>query len=332
MVTIVDVAKRAGVSVATVSRALNNTPEVSEEKLMLVMNAVKELNYKPLKKSSGSTGSNLIIVFCGFINDSYISPLKKSAVENGYQIVFYYYNKEDSTSELNYMMSTIMPGHIAGIILCGVVGNADFFAKLASKYPVVTLQNTPLHLQPFFLSTNDEYQMSCILTQHLIDQGKKNIAYVSTKATPKDFFYHHSIIRLHGFEDTLELNGMKKNDNMIIRCDVIPSDGVNVADQILSMNSRPDAVICEMATNAAGLRFEFLKQGIKIPEEIAIVTYDNEDYLEYTDPAITALYTGTNESCSSAVQMITDANTGKYPNGCKMFSTPELIIRDSSMR
>lgn len=332
MITIIDVAQKAGVSVTTVSRVINNSPSVSREKREKVLEVIQELNYQPLRKSARGSDANLIVVITGFVLEDYFSPLKKAASEAGYQIVFYYLNEKDTDADIKAFISQINPSALSGVILSGFQRNSDYLKELASSYPVVVLQETSMQFSPLYISTLDDYQMSSMLTQHMIDIGKKHIVFVGNTSNTDNFYYIGEHKRIHGFLDTLELNKIPADDNSLLFSDISFENGYTIAKRLLESNAAPDAAICTMSPTCMGMMSAFQNNGLDIPGDIALATFTNDEYLDFVTPGVTSVLQGTEEICGTAIDIINEANQGKYPNGYKYLSTPELIVRGSTLR
>lgn len=332
MITIIDVAEKAGVSVTTVSRVINNSPSVSREKREKVLKVIQELNYQPLRKSTRGSDANLIVVITGFVLDDYFSPLKKAASEAGYQIVFYYLSEKDTDADLKTFISQINPSALSGFILSGFQRNSSYLKELASSYPVVALQEAGMQFSPLYISAQDDYQMSSLLTQHMIDIGKKRIVLIVAASNKNNFYYTGERKKIHGFWDTLEVNEISVDDNSVLFSDISFENGYLIAENFLENSVMPDAIICTMSTTCMGLMSAFQNNGMGIPGDIALATFTNDEYLDFVTPGITSVLQGTEEICGTAIDIINEANQGKYPNGYKYLSTPELIIRGSTVR
>ena len=332
MITIIDVAEKAGVSVTTVSRVINNSPSVSREKRKKVLQVIQELNYQPLRKSARNSDANLILVITGFILDDYLAPLKQAASEAGYQIIFYYLNENDTDADLKAFISQINSGALSGIIINGFQRDSSYLKELAASCPIVALQETSMRFSPLYISTLDDYQMAAILTQHILDTGKDRIIYVGNESATDNFYYIGEHKRIHGFLDTLELNGLPAGKGSILYSDISFENGYMLAEQLLKNDHLPNAVICTMTPTCAGMMSAFQNNHLNLPDDIALATFTNDEYLDFTTPGITSVLQGIEAICSTAIEIINDASQGKYPNGYKYLSTPELIIRGSTVK
>ena len=332
MVTINDVAKKAGVSITTVSRVLNGTLNVSRTKREKVLQVIRELNYEPLRKTNRNSPvkSNIILVITGFANDGFFSCLKKAAAEAGFQILVYYLTEPDTDADLRTFISMIDTNALAGIIVSGFQKDLPVLRELSSAHPVVSMQETGMHFSPLYLSLQDHHRMASILTQHLIDSGHHKIYLIDTTSTPDDFYYLSEKKKVHGFIDTMEQNGFTSKDYQVLYCDYGFHNGQRLANTIIESETVPDAILSTMAPTCMGILSALQAKNIKIPQDVSLATFTNDEYLEFVTPSITALIDGTEECCSTAVQIIREVNKGNYPNGFTFLAPAELIVRQSS--
>ncbi|MEH6889798.1 LacI family DNA-binding transcriptional regulator [Bacillus sp. JJ864] len=277
MVNIKQIAKTAGVSVTTVSRVLNEHPYVSEDKRQRVLETVEELNYakniNAVHLLKGKT--HTIGVMLPFINLPYFSTIIEGigtkALEAGYRINLCQTNY-DSIEEIRVLEMMKMK-QFDGMIICSRTSSREAIEPYAKFAPIISCEKL---LHPLISSVYiNHYDGFRIGTEYLIQNGHEHIGFclarkksVSTKQREQAFF------------DTLHAAGKRsQTDWQFYQCYTI-QDGANVIQSILAMKNRPTALFVANDQVAAGLLTEAKKQGLRVPEDLAILGFDNHPISE----------------------------------------------------
>ena len=287
-----DVAVLAGVSISTVSNVFNGTKNVSAETTEKVLSAAKELNYTAdgIARSMKSQHSKLVGVIipsiCRVFFPLVISGIQAAADKAGYTLLIY--SSEDSFENERKMLNTLLNFRVDGIILDTLAPRTDkeYLSSLnglisgKKKVPVISLERdlTLYGLDSVFI---DNYTSSALITQQLIFDGAKNIAFLNAGM---------SNLRLEGYMKTLQLNGLVPDDRLIIRGDKnSPLGGYNCTRQLIESGYTFDAIIGvndQIAIGAIGALKEY---GYRIPEDVCVVGFDNIFIASIIDPPLSTI-------------------------------------------
>lgn len=321
MTTIKDVAKAANVSVATVSRVINNKGYVNDETRRLVERAIKELNYVPnqLARSLYNKESKLISVFVPHINTQFYSELldgiEDKALELGYKIMLCI-TKDNEQRELEYIQ-IVNQYNIDGIIVASNAHNAESLIK--SNFPVVTVDHILSENIPSITSNN--MIGGAIAAQRLI-HGKAS--FVLELRGPS--FLLTTAERSAGFRQTL----IQHNVPYISYDDDLINPNLENIERIIKENPQIDSIFATtdfLAINALNI---VKKLGEKVPKDIQIIGFDNIKYTELVNPNITTISQPIKEMGKMALQTLVEMLNDKEPKEFHRVLDVELIERKST--
>ncbi len=184
MATIVDVANEAKVSVATVSRVLNNSFAVTEEKRKLVLAAIEKVGYQPTvrTKSNRSGGGKIIFVVTSILVDDLFDSIQAAANDLGYNVIFNYIGKsKDATaySSTYDLLRILQDQSIAGILLINAIAKDENLQTYFNRIPVVQIGEY-CELNPTYAVLTDDIKASFDMTQLLVGKGHRKIAFIFT--------------------------------------------------------------------------------------------------------------------------------------------------------
>ena len=329
MANIRDVANSAGVSVATVSRTLQQPERVSPKTRSKVMAAVEQVGYKPnlmaVKFRSGKT-HNLVVLVPTVANVFFarvISGMQQAAAESGYSILLAntlgnneietHYAKMVSTSQADGLIqlrahNPFDDSMINDNGLLPMVNACEVLDE--GKYPVVTLDNRAA---------------AKAMTTHLIKLGHTNIAMIkgpqSSPLTQE---------RLLGYEDALNEAGLALDKNLLFPGDFTLQAGYNAGAAIANKRPRPSAVFCENDETAIGAMQAFKQAGLRIPQDISVAGFDDIAFSAFCDPPLTTIAQPAEEFGRTAITLLIDLLNGKLCKAPKVIMPFELIVRDST--
>jgi len=329
LVTIVDVAKMAGVSRSTVSRVLNNRKEVKKETRVRVQEAISKLNYAPnvTAQALASQATKTIgVVSFGMKSfySSFMDGIYYYADELGYGTIFGVNNPVNKT-KINYL--NMMNGRVDGIIFLGeTVTHQELLRLLESNYAVVLIENDIRF--PGLINVNiDNYHGAYQATKYLINLGHEKIGHImgdpnSAGATE----------RLHGYSQALEDHHLETNANLIKVGNYLFDQGYTAAIDLLKEN--PTAVFCANDNMAIAFIKAAGEEGLKVPEDISIVGFDDvydQELIIKNMPLLTTIRQPYQEMAKYAVKALIHLITHKEALGNKVFKG-ELIIRQSASK
>jgi LacI family transcriptional regulator len=329
-----DVAKLAGVSRTTVSFVLNglhdnSIPEATRQK---VFDAAKQLNYHP--DASGrklASGKNMMIglvliqrteqVFMDAFLLSVLIGIEQNASQQGFHVLLKHIslNSKEGYSQL------ITENHVDGIIVSGPLQEDNELLKLHHDgVPIVLLGQMSDTDIPFV--DVDAEKSSEEAVAYLISRGHKNIAMI----TNAKLQYSSAQQRKQGFINALQNAGMPIHENWIREGDFTPESGYSAMKRILQEEERPDAIFIASDVVAMGGIRAIREAGLKIPEDISVIGFDDIPIAQYYDPPLTTIrLPGYNLGWTAGDRLIRlILNEGLDTTGFLLKS--ELIIRDST--
>lgn len=335
MTTIKKVANIAGVSIATVSRFLNNPDTVSNGTRLKVEKAITKTNFVPSSSAKnlrrGKTG--LIIVAIPRIGDAFYDGIVKSvsqrAMVHGFNILV----KETSFDafRLEDYLGMITSKQTDGIILCvGLPGKIKktLKPKKGLPWPPIVLacepcgqNNTDFSLPSVMI---DNFAAAKEATGYLIGLGHKRVAYVNGYAdSPADKY------RESGY-----LEGMAEHELIQYRQIIKGGHTLEAAKQatqhILELEPRPSAVFCGNDEMAIGILHQLKISNVKVPEDISIIGFDDIRYAEMTTPPLTTISQPNDNIGAKTMDILNDIIAGSYPSYQNEVLSHKLVIRQST--
>ena len=331
MATIREVAESAGVSYATVSHVINNTRWVSQETRERVLAAMAALNYRPnaLARSLRQGKTNTLGLVLPDSANPFFAEISRSiedeAFKKGYS-VFLCNTELDTQRELFYV-DVLSKKQVDGIIFVAAGDQADSLDFLIRRnMPVVMIdRNLPNVEVDAVLSDN---QLGGYLaTRHLLELGHKRIACIAgpSSITP-------SAERIIGYRRALEEAGLSYNESLILRGDYHAQSGLDITHSILKMNPRPTAIFALNDLMALGALRAAAEAGCSVPEDLAVVGYDDLELAHFTNPPLTTIAQPKKEIGAQAVNLLVDRMSHKSRPPSRLVLAPELIVRRSTQK
>jgi LacI family transcriptional regulator len=334
-VTIYDIANELKISVATVSRALKDDPLVSRKTKKKISELAEKLDYRSniLARNLRSQKTNTIGVIVGKIAShfqaSVISGIEDVANKHGYNLIISQSSEQYSKEEANArtMFNNRVDGILASLALD--TKNLNHFEPFFKKdIPVIFFDRVMQHPNSSSIVINNT-EAAYNATRHLIEQGCRNIIHIT--APIKQNVY---IDRLKGYKRALEEeNIFFKKDNIIIS-NLGFYDGMEAAKKILRLRSLPDGVFAANDNCAVGCMIALKRAGIKIPDDIAFIGFNNDPVSEAVEPNLTTInYSGYDVGKAAAQQLISHLKgVSSISSTNTIILKSELIIRASSLK
>jgi DNA-binding LacI/PurR family transcriptional regulator len=333
-VTIKDIAKILNISTSTVSRALADRWDVNPETRKAVLELSAKLNYKPnplsinLLQSKTKTIGIIIPEFINAFFPEVIQGIQSVTEEKGYRTLICQSNEnyETELTNLKNLESGLVDGFIVSITK--ETQNTNYFKCLIENgFPVVFF-NRVCNDIPAPKIIIDDYKWAFCATEHLILQGCKNIAHL---AGPE----HLSVARnrKRGYMDALANHQFTLNPNFIIPCGVLIESGVMGATKLMELPMLPDGIFAINDPVAIGAMKVLIKQGIKIPEDIAIVGFSESPMATIIEPNLTSIEQPTFEMGRTAAQLLLEIiKTNVEVSARTVILEAKLNIRESSLK
>ncbi|MDR4950331.1 LacI family DNA-binding transcriptional regulator [Neobacillus cucumis] len=330
MSTISDVAKLSGLSKTTVSRVLNNHPYVSEDKKKKVLKAMKELGYSPnpaARRLRGQLTTTIGVIVPRIVNPFFsylVNAIEQTAFTQGYQVLICQSN-EDKEKELAFL-NLLKTKQIDGIVMTSLENDWGIIEQYTEYGPIV-LCNEYLNNPDVPIVRIDQNKGAYIGINHLIQQGHRKIAYCTgglfdEQGKDKD--------RNQGFQKALKEAGIMINPKWIFVNQHTIEDGKRVINQILEMDDRPTAVFTGSDEVAGGMMIKAKEHGLNIPDDIAIIGFDDQPIAELLDPQLTTIRQPVNQMGEKAVEVIIDLLNNPEKRISSYELPIELVIRKST--
>lgn len=321
MATIKDVAKLAGVSVATVSRYINHAPTLTEESRARVEAAIEQLHYVPntaaktLKNRSSSTIALIVPEMSNpFYTDIYIAALRY-ALEAGYHTALF--SVEEDERMFQDMEQQLLSGYYAGAIVV-LLDNPVFLRYvecIATRLPVLLISTTN-HAQ-FSCIVIDTYDAEYRATRYLLERGRKRVAFINgnmNRQTSRD--------KLSGYRKGIAEAGLPVEEALIYCGHYSSADGYYAARQFMMLESPPDAIVCANDIIAMGCIKYLVQAGHSIPDDVAVIGMDGTALAYAFTPSITTMEIPVDDICKEAVHMLLKKiSHGRSANQIRVFQT-----------
>lgn len=338
-VGIKDVARRANVSISTVSNVLNGTKTVSESLQERVMNAVSELNYEVNMVARGlkSGKTNTIAVIVPSLTSVFFPPLLKSiqtvANQNGYSLsVFGTTGRLEREKEYIQMLRSQW---IDGILLSSCVDtdapdSAEYIDMLSDlsvnghPIPLICLESA---IGPKLDAVvMDDKEGLKTATEHLISLGRKRIAYI---AAPTTFSMGKS--RREGYLAALKQNELPVDSQLIIEGDYSPVSGYDCMNALLARDVGPDAVAVGNDQMGIGAIRAILDAGLRVPEDIAVIGYNDNFPASLIQPSLSTIHVPKTEMGKMAFELF--QRRAENPSASRMLVrlNGDLVVRNSTV-
>jgi len=332
--TIKDIADELQLTPATVSRALHNNPRISAETRRLVEETARRLNYRRNKiASSVRTGRSHtigVIIPSARINffGSVVHGIETLASEHGYHTLIY--QSEEKTDLEIKAIEAFLGARVDGILASMAKEESDF-----AHYSELKKTNTALVLFDRFIDSLqipsvvvDDYKGGYDATVHLISQGYKRIAHLAGPQRLQTFQN-----RQKGYLDALHACGIIPDESLIYAGDVSIEAGKRAADYYMGLGTPPDAVFAVEDFSALGLMKRFKEYGKRIPEDVGIIGFANEDFDEHTTPTLSSFDQQTVQMGREAFNMLLQLIENKKALiKSKIVLEPIPFFRESSRR
>jgi LacI family repressor for deo operon, udp, cdd, tsx, nupC, and nupG len=327
--TIEDVARRAGVSVATVSRVINGSGTVSAERAALVRAAIEEMDYRP-----NSSGRNLrraetktLLVICSVALDDVLNGIHDAAGELGYRVVVNYIGR--SRERMASYFDALFYGNVDGALLYSAFYNDNDLIKLSRTIPVVQCCSY-LEIPNAFRVSIDEEKAAYDVTTHLIMLGCRRIGLASPDLPGAQEAFPAK--RERGYRRALAEHGITYDPSIVLRCVTSYDKAYRIGQRFAALEKPVDALFCLQDILAVGVLQALKDAGISVPRDMALAGFDNFELSRLCRPRLTTISQPFYELGSVAAKMLVSRIRGEVATGQDVYLRHELIVRESSIR
>ena len=332
-VTLKDVAKRAGVSVGMASRVLGNYGSYSEKTKALVLKAASDLKYRPnalarslrvgRTKAIGLVVSNVL----SYHWTTFIRAIEAAASERGYQVLLGT-TDDDHETERAYL-SALHDRFVDGVIMTPSQENVPLVAELlASGLPMVLVE-TPFDELKAPRINLDNRGGARVAVEHLLELGHRRIGIVTgnTKiAAARD--------RLDGYRDALAVAGVEPDDRLVANGNFTFEDAYRTTAAMFQQPERPTALLVCNEVMCGGVLRYLKDDGVSLPDELSVITFDDPAWTSFYRPAITAMKTPRAEMARLALDTLLarlDKKAADDDCNLERVMPLELTVRESAV-
>jgi len=342
--TIYDIARKAGVSTATVSKVLNNTGRIGEKTRKRILEISRELNYQPNVLASALTGKKTYTI--GLLIPDLVNPffaelarnVEDRAHERGFSVMICN-TDNDMQKEVKYAQ-LLRQKSVDGIIVATGVRNDALLKELIDQKVPVALAARDMSVLAASTVLVDDFAGGYSAASHLLELGHRKIAVIA-----ENLNIPSSKERVRGVRCSLEEAGVMFDESLVVQSDFSVSAGKEAAMSLLQRNKdgttgnvngkgdgRPTAIFACNDVLAIGALQAARNLGIRVPEELSVVGFDNTYLARITDPALTTVAQPIQAMGHQVVDLIAQeidqANVVKQ----RVILLPELIVRQSTAR
>jgi len=334
-VTIKEIARLLEISKSTVSRALRDSSEISEETKKRVIDLAESLHYSPnpialsLLKNRTHTIGVIVPDIANRFYSSTIGGIEDIAYSRGYHTMIYQSHEllEREVSATRHIASRRVDGLVVAI--SSESENMDHFIELQEQgIPVVLFDRVLDTLQTHKVRV-DDYKGAFEATEHLISQGCQRIAHI---AGPKPVSITRN--RLDGYKDALAKHGIEFQEEWVLHSPITQEGGTERTYQLMALRNRPDAIFGASDRITMGVHWALRQLGYKMPDDVAVIGFCDLGMSSLMDPPISSVTQPSFEMGQQATSLLLDLIESKNtPASYETRVLPSnLVIQKSSLK
>ena len=328
MATIKDVARLAGVSVATVSRVINASPKASNASRAAVQSAMEQLNYHPNAnaRALAQQTTETIGLVVGDVSDPFFGAMVKAVEQVAYHTGNFlligngYHNEQKERQAIEQLIRH----RCASLVVHAKMLPDSELILLLKQIPGMVLIN---RIVPGFkdrcVALDDRYG-AWLATRHLIQQGHTRIGYICSTHSISD-----AEDRLQGYYDALKEHGLPINDRLVTFAEPDESGGEQAMTELLGRCKQFTAVACYNDSMAAGAMGVLNDNGIDVPNEISLIGFDDILISRYVRPRLTTVRYPIVTMATQAAELALSLAQNKTPSEVTHLFSPTLVRRHS---
>lgn len=336
-ITIYDIAEKLNLATSTISRALKDHPTISDKTIKKVKKTAEEMGYVPNTLAAGLRGNrtNTIGVLIPTVTQPFLSSLisgiEIAAQKSGYNVIIM--QSHDSYDDEVSMAKSLYSSRVSGVICSLAMQTRDtshFQQFVSNNIPLVFVDRVPKDFNTFRVII-DNYAAGYKATKHLIDQGCTRIAHLTAGSEFGNLYSE----RKRGYIDALKDNNLPIDEELIVNLkSVTYEEGAKASNELFDLPNPPNGIFASGDIIAVSAIQSAKKRGIKIPEELAIIGFNNDPISQIIDPNLSTItHPAAKMGKASAEIILKNIKSNKKDEVKEItFLNTEVLVRESSKR
>lgn len=327
--TIYDIAREAGVSIATVSQVINGKGKISEKRRAEIMEIMERLHYQPSAIAAALTGKQTYTLglLVPDISNPYFAELARAVEDRsrqlGYSVVICSTDNKDERVER--YLNLLQQKRVDGMMIGTGIDNADILSPLLQQSIPVALIARHMPSLSVHTVTIDDILGGALAAAHLLELGHTHVAVLSEPSKVSS-----SQERVRGFRETLNKAGHTLEPNQIRESAADLNSAKKEALLLLGENHHPTGLFCCNDIQAIGALQAAKELGLRVPEDVSIIGFDNTILASVTSPPLTTVAQPIEELGHRAVDLLIEELKDEQKEPQKIVLKPELVIRESA--
>jgi DNA-binding LacI/PurR family transcriptional regulator len=327
--TIYDIAKEAGVSIATVSKVINGKGRISVETRSAVLGIIERLDFQPSVIASALTGKKTFTLglLVPDVSNPFFAEIARAIEDQGHQLGYSVVmcNTDNKDEKIERYISLLLQKSVDGIIIATGIEKKEILEQLLSNGLPIVLIARELPLIAVDTVVVDDYAGGCMAANHLLQIGHTKIAFLAESQKVSS-----SRERMRGFRQTMLDAGLTLNEQWLKVCDYKVEDGNRKTLELLQEDHRPTAIFACNDMLAVGALQAAKEMRINVPSELSIISFDNTILCSVTNPPLTTIAQPMEQMGKLAVALIVENIREDNHQKQRIVLRPELIIREST--
>ena len=328
VVTLEQVARKAGVSPSTVSRILNGTASVTEAKRKAVEAAIAELGFRPNPVARGLAGGRTFSI--GVVTQTISSPfygealfgIEQTLERVGYVPLFVSGNwQEDDERKA---IATLLSRRVDGVVVLAGRLSDEELRGFSREVPMVVM-GRKLQGPQLFSFSFDNRSGARLATQHLIDMGHRRSAFMAG-----DLVHDDAVERLEGYRDALQAAGLAEDPQLIVQGDFTEPGGMQATARLLQREAPFSALFASNDQMAIGAILSLHRAGLRVPDDVSVIGFDDVVAARYMLPPISTIHMSVYDMGRLAAEAMLTLLQGETP--AVVAPAAELVVRESTRR
>ncbi|MBE7684411.1 MULTISPECIES: LacI family DNA-binding transcriptional regulator [Paenibacillus] len=327
--TIYDIAREAGVSIATVSQVINGKGKISEKRRAEVMEIMERLNYQPSAIAAALTGKQTYTLglLVPDISNPYFAELARAIEDRsrqlGYSVVICSTDNKDERVER--YLNLLQQKRVDGMMIGTGIDNAEILSPLLQQsIPVALIARQLPSLSVHTVSIDDRLG-GALAAEHLLQLGHTRFGVVSEPLKVSS-----SKERVRGFREAVEEAGLALESSQVRESTADIQSAKQEVLVLLEQTNRPTGIFCCNDMQAIGALQAAKELGLQVPEDVSIVGFDNTILASVTNPPLTTVAQPIEDLGHRAVDLLIDELKDEHKRPQKLVLKPELVIREST--